>query len=155
MPNILHPATIVVTFFGIGRLPVAPGTFGSLAAIPISWLLGTYYGTLSLLFIAAFLTILGFFATKQYVLRKRETDPSEVVIDEVIGQILTLCFVPITLPNLILGFVIFRFFDIAKPWPVSYFDREIKGAAGILLDDIIAAIMAGSLMYCLHHVMIF
>ncbi|AIL64454.1 Phosphatidylglycerophosphatase A [Rickettsiales bacterium Ac37b] len=170
-----HPASLVSTFFGIGNIPIMPGTFGSLAAyfvllckIFIIYSLGTRVSSIGILFsilaIGWFiLLIIGTYSAHFYAKYTNKSDPKEVVIDEVIGQLLTLYItLPISihaLPNnnytssetiqyivafiLIGPFILFRLFDIIKPWPIRWFDQNVKGGIGIILDDIIAAVMAG------------
>ena len=144
-----HPASFLATWFGLGRLPGAPGTWGSLGALPLAWWIGSTYGTVWLLVCAAMIFALGCRVSGQYTRRTHHADPGAVVIDEVAGQLLTLCAAPISLWSLIAGFMLFRLFDIVKPWPVSLADRKIKGGFGIMLDDVLAAIYAGALLFLL------
>ncbi len=138
---------LIVTVFGIGCLPWMPGTWGSLVAIP----LGVYLASFGpLVFFAVFftLTLGGWFFTKLYLEQNPEKqDPSEVVIDEVAGQLLALSPL-LWIPSLahwivLLAFIGFRVFDIFKPWPVSWADRihgsSGKSALGVMLDDVVAA----------------
>ncbi|NQV54943.1 MAG: phosphatidylglycerophosphatase A [Rhodospirillales bacterium] len=144
-------AKLIAVFFGIGRLPWAPGTWGSLAALPLAWGLHLWGGAPALTVATLFVFILGAWASSVYAKQSGGGDPSEVVIDEVAGQWLTLLVVP---PNLVLygaGFLLFRFFDILKPWPVSWADRRIKGGVGIMVDDILAGLYAAILLAALHY----
>ena len=133
-------ALVLATWFGIGLAPVVSGTFGTLAAVPLVLLLnyfGKWYGVLVLLVI----TIVAFCAadrTRELLGRK---DPSEVVIDEVAGFLVTMLLLPISLVNVGLGFILFRFFDIVKPWPVRQVER-LKGGFGIVVDDLLAGVYA-------------
>jgi len=165
----------IVTFFGVGRIAYAPGTFGSLCAFPLLiWLLRfaekrgifIYYSPLQFIFfIIVILTITGIYAISEYIKIAKNNDPSEVVIDEVVGQLITIVgifyfftFIPENmLVSLVLffkniynliyfklmsSFILFRLFDILKPWPVSFADQKVKGGFGVMLDDIFAAILA-------------
>ena len=145
----------IATVLGIGRLPGAPGTWGSLAAIPLAWSLH-YLGGFALLAAATVaVTALGYWASKVY-LAGRQEDPSEVVIDEVAGMLLTLWPLSAGLsmagtdpgvfpwPGWVGGFLLFRFFDLVKPPPVNWADRP--GPLGVMLDDLVAGALAAALM---------
>jgi len=137
-----HPATLVGTWFGAGLLPLFPGTWGSLAALPFAWLM-LAFGSPQLLFIAAVLAFLvGWMATARYLRHSESKDPPEIVIDEVSGQWLALVFAD---PGLwwewLLCFALFRLFDIVKPWPASAIDRQ-RTALAVMADDSIAALYA-------------
>jgi len=145
----------IVTVGGLGLLPGAPGTWGSLAAIPLTWALHALGGFWLVAPATVVLLVLGFFATRAY-LAGRLQDPSEVVIDEVVGQMIALwpLSAGLTLmdaapsvfpwPGWVGGFLLFRFFDIVKPPPVNWCDRP--GAFGVMLDDVVAGILAGAVM---------
>lgn len=134
--------------FGLGKLPKAPGTWGSLAAVPAGWwLLGA--GGLKLLVPAIIIvTITGVWAANLHQKISGKHDLGEVVIDEVAGQWLTLAPLALLSPtgmilgDLALAFVAFRFFDILKPWPVNILDQRLKGGRGVMLDDIAAGLYA-------------
>jgi phosphatidylglycerophosphatase A len=140
--NLINVARILATWFGTGLLPKAPGTWGSLSALPIGYAITTWggaelLGTLTVLFF-----IIGVWASNVTSNETGIADPSEIVIDEVVGQWITLLSIP---PNIILyflAFVLFRLFDIWKPWPISWADEKIKGGFGVMLDDVLAAILA-------------
>lgn len=135
----LHPATITATWFGAGLLPKAPGTWGSAAALPLAWIL-TGWGGWPLLLAAAFLCFfVGWWASAVYVRHTNAADPSEVVIDEVAGQWLVLAAAPLDPVCYLVGFALFRLFDVWKPWPVNWVDDRIGGGLGVMLDDIVAA----------------
>lgn len=137
-----HPATLVSTWFGAGLLPVAPGSWGSLAALPVAWLI-LAFGSPRLLFLAALIAFLiGWGAARHYMLYTPAKDPKEVVIDEVSGQWLTLLFAePSVWWHWLLGFLLFRLFDIVKPWPANLIDRR-NGAFAVMADDTIAGVYA-------------
>jgi phosphatidylglycerophosphatase A len=141
------PSSYIATWFGAGNAPKAPGTWGSLAALPLGYILHEAYGSTALL-IAAFITfVVGVVATDRYMAEANITgDPKEVVIDEVSGMWLVLAFVPMTLTGYAIAFALFRFFDILKPFPISWADKHIKGAFGVMLDDTLAGI-AGIVVY--------
>ncbi|MGE5540027.1 MAG: phosphatidylglycerophosphatase A [Gemmatimonas sp.] len=137
-------AALIATLGGLGRIGPGPGTLGSLATLPITWYVSRG-GIPALVAFAAVAFALGWWASALYVRNSRAQDPSEIIIDEVAGQALTLAFAPLAL-NLwwtVAGFVLFRVFDIWKPWPVSLAERRLKGGLGVMADDIVAALYAG------------
>ena len=137
--TIFHPATIAATWFWVGLLPKAPGTWGSAAALPFAWVLMSLGGSQVLLAAAIICFFGGWWASAVYVARTQASDPSEVVIDEVAGQWLVLAAAPLDPLPYLVGFALFRLFDVWKPWPVSWADRRIGGGLGVMVDDILAA----------------
>ena len=135
-----HPAHLIATWFGSGLLPRMPGTWGSLAALPFAWIMQHYCGSLALAIAILFAISLGLWAIHVYLQSSDILDPGPVVIDEVAGQWWTLMLVPADPWLYLLGFILFRVFDIAKPWPASWADRHMPGAAGVMLDDLFAGI---------------
>lgn len=140
--RISDPIAFVATWFGAGLMPKAPGTWGSLAAMPPALFIYHFGGPEVLLVAALAAFALGIWAAGAYAKAAGNPDPSQVVIDEVAALWLILAMVAPTLLGWIAAFVCFRFFDVVKPWPVSLADRRVKGGFGIMLDDIIAAIYA-------------
>ncbi|MEO0566389.1 MAG: phosphatidylglycerophosphatase A [Pseudomonadota bacterium] len=145
-------ARFVCTFFGVGLLRPAPGTWGSLAALPMAWVVMTLVGPVgfSVAIVAAF--AIGWWATARETQGADNHDPSEIVIDEVAGQWLALLPVSIGAahsgapllalwPGWVAGFLLFRLFDIWKPGPVRLADKRTD-ALGVMLDDIVAGILA-------------
>ena len=137
--TLLHPATVVATWFGVGLLPKAPGTWGSAAALPFAWLLMHLGGRPLLLAATLVCFLVGWWAAAVSVARTTAADPSEVVIDEVAGQWLVLTLAPLDPVSYLVGFALFRLFDIRKPWPVGWADARIGGGLGVMVDDILAA----------------
>jgi phosphatidylglycerophosphatase A len=136
------PAWLLATWFGAGRLPGAPGSWGSLAALPfagaLAWLGGPW-----LVFLAAMLLLgPGLWASARYMAACGRHDPGAVVIDEVVGQWLTLALLPLTPISYLAGFILFRIMDVAKPWPAGWIDRKVAGPWGVMLDDVVAGIYA-------------
>ena len=136
-----HPAMLVATLCGVGFSPKAPGTFGALVALPFAWLIVRAGGVPWLIAAAALLFAVGWWAAS-VVGRALGKDPRAVVVDEAAGQWLTLAAVPLDPWSYAAAFVLFRLFDIWKPWPVSWADRQITGGIGTMIDDIFAAIYA-------------
>jgi phosphatidylglycerophosphatase A len=139
-----HPAWLLATWFGTGRLPGVPGTWGSLAALPFALALAWLGGPWLVLGATAALFGPGVWATRRYMAAFGVHDPGTVVVDEVIGQWLAVAFLPLTPLAYGLGFVLFRVLDVVKPWPASWIDRRTTGAAWVLLDDVVAGIYAGA-----------
>ena len=147
-------ATGIATLGGLGRLP-APGTFGSLAALPLAWGLHAAGGIYLMVAATAAIWVLGWWASVEY-LAGRVEDPPEVVVDEVAGQLVALWPLSWGLtvagaeshvwpwPGWVGGFLLFRFFDITKAWPVSLANRP--GALPLMIDDVVAGLVAGAIM---------
>jgi|HigsolmetaGSP11D_1036233.scaffolds.fasta_scaffold04692_5 phosphatidylglycerophosphatase A len=143
-----HPAALLATGGGIGLARVASGTWGSLAALPLAWGIVSAAGLGGLL-LAAVLAWVGGVWASAYIGRSGEKDSSAIVIDEIAGQWLSL--LPCALDPVLyaMAFLAFRFFDIVKPWPASWIDREVGGGFGVMLDDVVAGIYAGTLVWAL------
>ena len=139
-------AKMIATWFGVGLSKFAPGTCGSLAALPLAWVIFEF-GNSSGLIIAVITTLLiGIWATNCYCETIEDKDPPQVVVDEVAGQILAVAFIPASISNYLIGFIIFRFFDIFKPWPIRWIDENIKGGVGVMMDDILAGIFSAAIL---------
>ncbi|HTH16569.1 MAG TPA: phosphatidylglycerophosphatase A [Magnetospirillum sp.] len=141
-----HPAALAATWFGAGLLPKAPGTWGSLAALPFAWGLAKLGGAPLLLAASLACFLAGWWASAVYVRRTGVDDPSEVVIDEVAGQWLVLAAAPTDLLAYAVGFALFRLLDITKPWPARWADRHVHGGLGVMLDDMLAAAYGAAAM---------
>lgn len=126
---------------GVGYLPWAPGTWGSLFALPLCFLLSRLEASLYWMVLLAIvaLAIVAAGAAEKILDRK---DPGVVVIDEVAGMLVTMIGAPPTLAAYGAGFLLFRFFDIVKPFPVRWADRHLNGGVGIVLDDLLAGVYA-------------
>jgi len=127
----------LATGAGVGYLPGAPGTYGTLLAVAIYYFLPKSPVKYLLFLIGAIL--IGIFTASQAERHFQKTDPSQVIIDEMAGFWLTMWAQPATWLNVILGFILFRFFDIVKPFPLRHIER-IKGGMGIMLDDLLAGV---------------
>lgn len=130
---------LIATWFGVGLIPVAPGTWGSLAALPAAWAIRSSSGIPGLAVAIAVVFILGCWAAGIVTKASGVSDPAAVVVDEVAGQWLVLLAAPFNPLAWTVAFLLFRLFDIWKPWPVRWADRHVKGGFGIMLDDIAAA----------------
>ncbi|MGN7870385.1 phosphatidylglycerophosphatase A family protein [Paracoccus sp. 22332] len=144
---------MIVTFFGIGRLRPAPGTWGSAAAVLLAVLVYQAGGALLIPLGAVLAALIGFWAVPQALRMTTDEDPSWIVIDEVAGQWLAMSFTVIPLwrhgisildawPGFVVPFLLFRLFDIWKPWLVGRADRQ-GGAVGVMMDDLWAGLFAG------------
>ena len=151
-------STIVASVFGIGYFQFAPGTVMSAVAVPLAVLIAMHGGGGMGLLAASFAAFaIGVLACADHVRATGRDDPSECVIDELAGQWLACAFAilpfggwlpadTISLPAFALAFLLFRLFDIWKPWPVSWADSNLKGGIGVMTDDMIAGLMAGILV---------
>lgn len=131
----------VATGLYVGMIPWAPGTWGSLAAL-LPWLLIKDLTLLPYLAVLAAVFVLGFFAAGSAEKILDRPDAGAIVIDEFLGMFITLTLAPAHPAAWLLGFIFFRIFDIAKPFPVSWFDQHIHGGIGIMMDDVIAGLYA-------------
>ena len=149
--SLWQPSTAIATFFGVGLLPIAPGTWGSAAALPFAWLIVIFGGWPALLAAAVAVAVVGWWASSRYVALTGREDPSEIVIDEVAAQWFALCFVPLSVFGYFVAFFVFRVFDTLKPWPASWADSEVEGGAGVMLDDLFAGAYAALTLVVLRY----
>lgn len=144
--NILsrHPklAFALATWFGCGLARKAPGTWGTLGALPPGVLLLWLGGWPALLVAAALVSVVGFYAAEVYEKETGTHDSGAIVIDEVAGMWIALGAAVLSPLSILLAFVLFRAFDILKPGPVGWADRKLPGALGVMADDVIAGILA-------------
>ena len=125
----------------LGNMPFAPGSFGTLAGLPICWLLSRIDAWISFFLIALTVPFAVWIAGEaERILEKK--DPGAIVIDEIVGMALTLAGLPFNATTAGLGFVLFRVLDITKPFPIRFLERRFKGGTGIVLDDMVAGIIA-------------
>lgn len=150
-----HPVYWLSTWFHVGLIPKAPGTFGTLAAIPFAGYLYHHFGMNGLALATVLCTLVGVWVSSAYVKTTGREDPKEVVIDEVAGFWLT-CLLAIDVFHhmsnvlaVVILFASFRLFDITKPWPISVADSKVKGGFGIMIDDLLAALYAAALVHLL------
>ena len=136
-----------LTWFGAGFSYHAPGTIGSLNALPMAAGIAYFAGGRALWLAAIVPFVLGMIYTPRYLRTAPDSaDPQWIVIDEVVGLWITLAVVPLNIIWYLLGFGLFRLFDIYKPWPVSWADRRVPGALGIMLDDVLAGLYAAGIL---------
>ena len=120
-------------------MPVTPGSWGSLAALPFAWVIANFWGAPGLAIAGALVFLAGWWAAAAVAKSSGIEDPAAIVVDEVAAQWLVLLASPRDPLAWALAFVLFRIFDIWKPWPVRWADRHIHGGFGIMLDDLLAA----------------
>jgi phosphatidylglycerophosphatase A len=137
--NLIHFAAFG---FGSGLAPKAPGTFGTVAGMVIYLLLLQDLSLVSYLAMLLATTVLGIYLCHKTALDLKVHDHPGIVWDEFVGYWITMLMAPPGLVWLLLGFVFFRFFDIVKPWPISWLDRQVGGGFGIMVDDILAGFFA-------------
>ena len=137
-----HAGTLLATWFGAGRLRPAPGTWGSLAALPCAAGLVWLGGPWALACAIAVVFAAGVWASGWFGRRSDSRDSSIIVIDEVAGQWLAILPIALDLRLYVAAFVLFRLLDILKPWPISWIDRRVHGGFGVMADDILAGAAA-------------
>ncbi|MFN8846734.1 MAG: phosphatidylglycerophosphatase A [Bdellovibrionales bacterium] len=139
----------IATFLSIGRLPKMPGTWATLATIPVvmgAQALGPFF-YMGLTF---FLLFIGAMACEVVEAQSGDHDSGHLVIDEVVGFLITMTWLPITWQSFVFGFVFFRMLDIAKPFPISFLDRRVKGGLGVMVDDVAAGILANVVLQVIY-----
>ncbi|HEY0635606.1 MAG TPA: phosphatidylglycerophosphatase A [Gammaproteobacteria bacterium] len=144
-PLLRDPVHFLALGFGSGLAPFAPGTLGTLAAVPLYLLLQP----LSLpiyVAVTALLFIVGVFICDLSARKLGVHDHPGIVWDEVVGYLVTMTAAPAGWHWLVVGFVLFRLFDILKPWPIRFIDQRVEGGFGIMLDDLLAGVMAALLL---------
>ena len=150
-------AYILASYFGFGFSPFASGTVGSLMTLPLAFICAYCWGINGIIGLSLISFLLGVIASKE-VLKYTKHDPSLIVIDEVAGQSLTFVLLADKLVGnmqawlvYLVGFAFFRLFDIWKPQPVRWADRQLLNACGVMLDDIFAGIYAAVCLYLVNH----
>jgi len=135
------PVVLIAVGFGSGLAPKAPGTVGTLVAIPL-YLVMQPLPLISYLLITTCLFIAGIWICTYAAEKFGVHDHPAIVFDEIVGYLITMIAVPGGWAAMTVGFVLFRLLDAIKPWPVSWFDRNVNGGLGIMLDDVVAGILA-------------
>ena len=145
-PGLLrHPLDFMALGFGSGLVPIGPGTAGTVVAIPVYLLLLPLSVTVYLALVAA-LFIVGIPICAHAARRMGVHDHPGIVWDEIVGYLVTMTFAPQGWTWIVAGFVLFRLFDIAKPWPIRLLDRKVGGGFGIMVDDLLAGIFAAAVL---------
>ncbi len=160
------PTVLLATWFGVGLMKPAPGTWGTIAGVPFAIIIAVLFGWIGLILATVLLFVLGVWAANSFGRKTGTHDQGCIVIDEVVGIWITLwcalnekvivtllvCFGgdnetaiinSVEPVYVLLAVIFFRFFDILKPWPIGYLDRKISGGLGVMVDDVVAGIFAG------------
>ncbi len=140
-----NPQNFLALGAGSGLAPVAPGTFGTLAAIPLLFIMPSnpwLYGAITVL-----LFVVGIYLCDSCASYMQTHDHPAIVWDEWVGLLVAMFLVPLSIVTVILGFALFRFFDILKPWPIGLADKKVSGGLGIMIDDVLAGIMAAIVLH--------
>lgn len=152
-PRVLRDPVHLVAFgFGAGLSPYAPGTFGTIVGIPFVLLMAPLPLVAQLVVVLAGF-LFGIYVCGESARRLGVHDHGGIVWDEVVGYAITMLAAPAEPLWLLAGFGLFRFFDIVKPWPIREADHSLKGGVGIMLDDVLAGIFAGAILYLVHRLL--
>lgn len=142
------PVQLLAFGLGVGALPYAPGTAGTLLAVPLVYLLSG--GSLWLyLTVTCLLIIAGIWICDKVSRDIGVHDHGGIVLDEVAGYLVVMIAVPVNIWTLSVAFAIFRLFDIVKPWPINWLDKKVEGGLGIMMDDLLAGIYGAAVMWLL------
>lgn len=137
---------LLATFFGSGKLPKSPGTWGTLATIPLWYLMASQLHVITYMIVTLFLCVAAILVSQAYENMTNTHDSKEIVIDEVVGFLITMTWLPMTWQSLVAGFVLFRIIDITKPPPIRQLDQKIKGGVGVVIDDIAAGLVCNIIL---------
>lgn len=141
---------MLATFFYVGKISKAPGTWGTLATLPL-WFFMSKLNPIWYMVITFVIVILGIFVCQMYENQKGSHDSKEIVIDEVAGFLITMTWLPFTWQSVVFGFMLFRFFDILKPPPIRQLDQKVQGGVGVMIDDVAAGILANFLLQIVYN----
>ncbi len=140
------PILFLAFGFGSGLIKKAPGTCGTLAAIPL-YLVAVQFNMWIYIAFTLLVTLAGVWICDVAAKKLNEHDYGGIVWDEVAGYLITMLFIPLSWQGMLIGFVLFRIFDILKPQPIQWVDAQVTGGLGIMLDDVLAALLAGLLLF--------
>lgn len=145
--SLKDPAVLLATWFGCGLTKLAPGTWGTVGGLPFGIAI-LYFGGIPLLLLGIVIVfIIGYWASGKFEKITGKHDDQAIVIDEVVGGWIALLAAGTAIIPVILSFLLFRFFDIFKPWPVSWADKKLGGAMGVMIDDVFAGIYAALVIF--------
>ena len=144
--DLKSPIQFIASGFGSGSSPIAPGTMGTVMAIPL-WMLFSLLSPPLYIGMLIITTLFGIYICGAASKELGVHDHGGIVWDEFVGYWITMFLIPLTFWNIVIGFLLFRLFDILKPWTISAIDRRVKGGFGIMIDDIIAGLFA---LLCFH-----
>lgn len=148
-----NPVHFLALGFGSGLIKPAPGTWGTLSAIPLYFLLASLVSTAGGIYLSVVMVafVLGVYLCGKTAADVGVHDHGAIVWDEIVGFLITMIWFEPTLVNIVLGFVLFRLFDIVKPWPIKLLDKHVHGGFGIMIDDVLAGFFAWCVLYALHY----
>jgi len=144
--DLKQPVQFLALGFGSGLAPKAPGTFGTAAAIPLYMLL-TMLTPLHYLIVVILMSIVGVYICGKAANDVGVHDHPAIVWDEFVGYFITMFMIPMSWQSILVGFLLFRVFDILKPWPISFIDKKMSGGAGVMFDDILAGLFSLFIMH--------
>lgn len=147
-----NPINFLAFGFGSGLAPKAPGTFGTLACIPL-YLLLSDLSVVHYIIVCGLVSGIGIYICGYAADALKTHDHPGIVWDEFAGFLITMIGVSFSWNNILLGFILFRIFDIFKPWPISWLDRKVSGGLGIMIDDIVAGLFALIALHTILHFM--
>lgn len=139
----------IATLFSVGRISRAPGTLATLVTLPIWWALAQA-GPVIYMAVVVLLFPLGVLAAQVYEEQSGQHDSKEIVIDEVVGFLITMTWLPLTWQSAVMGFILFRALDIFKPPPIGLLDKRIQGGLGVMVDDVAAGIIGSIIMQLIY-----
>ena len=144
-----NPVHFLALGFGSGLIKPAPGTWGTLTAIPLYLLVMNFMAATSYAYFAIISIgfLVGIYLCGKTASDAGVHDHGSIVWDEIVGFFITMMLLPVTWQNVVLGFVLFRLFDIVKPWPIKWLDKHVDGGFGIMIDDVLAGVFAWILLY--------
>lgn len=136
-----NPVHFIACGFGVGSIPIAPGTFGTLMAVPIYLALARLGWWWYAVILVAY-TVLAMYCISKTDKDWQTHDHPATVSDEIVGYLVTMFFIPVNFWMILAGFILFRVFDIFKPWPIGWVDKHMSGGLGVVLDDVLAGVYA-------------
>lgn len=139
----------LATFFGAGKLPKSPGTWGTLATIPLWYVLAQLHA-ISYMIAVLLLCVAAILIAQAFENITNTHDSKEIVIDEVVGFLITMTWLPMTWQSLVAGFILFRIVDIVKPPPIKQLDQKVKGGVGVVIDDIAAGVVCNIILQLIY-----
>lgn len=147
--SLKNPVHFLALGFGSGLAPKMPGTFGTVAALPLVIVSTMFLDLTAYMAITLIASVVGIWLCGKTASDMGVHDDSSIVWDEIAGMMIAMIAIPLTWQNLLIAFALFRLFDILKPWPISLLDKNLHGGLGIMLDDIVAGMAALAIMHSL------
>lgn len=149
--SLRNPVHFLALGFGSGLSPKMPGTFGTLAALPLVAVVAAFGSVYTFVAVTLMVSVVGIWLCGRTAEDMGVHDHGAIVWDEVAGMFIAMLFVPLSWTNLLVAFALFRVFDILKPWPINWLDKKLHGGLGIMLDDVLAGAVACVGMHLLLH----